>query len=111
MAKTVDKQRDKKGRFVKGAGKWKKGESGNPKGRPKKEDTLISLLKESMAEKKVRTGKKKTRAQILCEKLFEEAEKGDMQAIKLIFEYVAGRPNQQQALTGLVTFRHVYDDD
>ena len=70
--------RDEKGKFVKGS-------SGNPGGRPSK--TLTALLKDRINE-----GKSFNKADLIVNKAIELAIEGDIQAIKWIFERVDGRP-------------------
>lgn len=71
---------------------WKPGQSGNPKGRPPKRYCLTSLLKEAMAEVCPQDKDKRTWAEVLTEKLLMMARKGDLGAIRLVFEYVEGKP-------------------
>ncbi|MCP4566799.1 MAG: hypothetical protein GY841_04370 [FCB group bacterium] len=48
MADSVAKQRDAKGRYLKGSGVWKPGESGNPAGPPKARVQLLRYICEYM---------------------------------------------------------------
>lgn len=91
---TVDMQRDSKGRFIKGAGRFKPGQSGNPKGRPKKEYSLVSLLKEASERTVPKDKLNRTWAQIIVEQVLKKAKGGDAYFTKLFFEYVAGKPVQ-----------------
>ncbi len=67
--------RDTKGRFT--SGRWKPGESGNPKGRPKRKDLMDELCgileKDSGWEK-------------LAQALFDQAISGNAQIMRLILE-------------------------
>ena len=83
----------------KGKGKikprWKPGQSGNPKGRPKKKYSLVSLLKEALEKLCPADKKKRTWAEVLTESLLVKAAKGDMTAQKIIWEYIEGKPKQE----------------
>lgn len=69
---------------------WKPGESGNPLGRPKKEFSLTDGMREFLSEKD--PDKKLERKQILIEKTFSMAQRGDISAIKLLWNYLEGMP-------------------
>ena len=70
-------------------GRFKKGTSGNPSGRPK--GSLTKTLREFMQEIDD-TGF--SRIQHLCFILWDSALKGDLQAVKLIMDRVDGTPRQ-----------------
>jgi len=67
---------------------FKKGQSGNPKGRPKGSGTLASLLEKQGAEeitvKENGTHKQMAKLAVVASALFSKASKGDVPAIKLI---------------------------
>lgn len=73
---------------------WKKGMSGNPKGRPKKAATLTEILEDLGKVKDVSNGKGDTiaRKEALAAKLWQMAIKGDLGAIKYIFDRIDGKP-------------------
>ena len=74
-------------------GKWLKGETGNPNGRPKKEHEeeyyriLVSICTPAHWKK-------------IVEKMIADAEGGDDKARKLLFDHALGLPVQKTELTG-----------
>lgn len=78
--------------------KFKKGQSGNPKGRPKDGESMTALLNEYL---KGTDGKeKKERRQILIEKIYKKAKEGDKGALTYIFDRLDGKPGEHVKLTG-----------
>lgn len=81
--------------------KFKKGQSGNPKGRPKKEESITSLLRDKLSKK---TGEsRKTAADQIAAKLVDMAISGNMDAIREISNRVYGRPKQTSEITTVGT--------
>lgn len=80
--------------------RFQKGQSGNEGGRPK--SSLSKLLSEYLQTK----DGKKTREQMLVEKLVGLALNGDFQAIRFIWERLEGKVQENVALShdGLTTF-------
>jgi len=79
---------------------WEKGQSGNPRGKPKGAKNLTTQLKE-MLNIKIKvvdefTGKekKKSLAEIISQKLIKKAMNGDIKAIKEIIDRLEGKPAQ-----------------
>ena len=64
----------------------------NRNGRPKKEHCLTDLLKEALDQPHTKTGK--TNKQMIIDKMFELAEKGDANILKYLFDRVDGKPLQ-----------------
>ena len=64
----------------------------NRNGRPKKEHCLTDLLKETLDKQRTDTGK--TNKQMIIDKMFELAEKGDSVILKYLFDRVDGKPLQ-----------------
>ena len=80
--------------------KWVKGQSGNPKGRPKGSGLRLTPLLKAELET-VPEGQKHTYAELFIKKLMKKAMvEGDMQSLKLIINYVDGLPKQDIALDG-----------
>src|SRR5215510_7557364 len=71
---------------------WKKGQSGNPAGRPKKRNLSEELR--ARAEEQYPGRDDATYARIVAEKLFDLAVAGDLGAIKEVFDRIEGRPRQ-----------------
>ena len=77
-----------------------KGQSGNPKGAPKKEASIRGCLRASMSETITVPGKDGkpdtvlTKGAFLSSKLFQLAASGDLQAIKLCLDNIDGPPVQ-----------------
>ena len=71
-------------------GQFRKGYSGNPGGRPK--GNLTSILRIFMNEIDYESGL--SRIEIVTQILYNLACKGDLSAIKLIYERVDGKPKQ-----------------
>lgn len=77
--------------------KFKKGQSGNPAGRPKDEWTWSGLLKE-MADKQDGKSKKKLKKAI-AKALFDQAKTGNIKAIREFGNRIDGRAKQQVDVT------------
>lgn len=78
---------------------FKKGESGNPDGRPKGSGISITTeIKKKLEE--VPEGQKATYLELLINRIFKQAiQDGDQQMIKNIWNYVDGMPQQKTDVT------------
>ncbi len=88
--------------------KFGKGENGggNPAGRQKAEDVLVSCLKAGLVD---RSGNGKTRAQNISDILLDMSEHGDIRAIDLVMSYTCVKPEQGNKLSGEVILRVIRD--
>ena len=84
--------RDEYGKFVKGV-------SGNPNGRPKGSVSVVEALKRKLEE--VPEGQTKTYLELLVSRYMKNAiQDGDTQLIRDLINRVDGMPTQRQELTG-----------
>ncbi len=86
MADAPDKQKNNR------PTQFKPGVSGNPAGRPKKEHCLTDLLKEALDQPFNDTGK--LNKEMVIDKMFELAGKGDNIILKYLFDRIDGKPLQ-----------------
>lgn len=77
----MDDQRDNKGRYRKGNGPWKKGQSGNPKGRPV---SLTSSLREYLQQHP-------EKVKAMVESVVEEAIGGSVRHAELAWQRIDGK--------------------
>jgi hypothetical protein len=80
------------------AHKFKPGQSGNPKGRPKS-ITLSEAYRKMLATVDESDPLKRTRAEILAEQMYIKASSGDVSALREIADRVEGKARQTIALT------------
>ena len=72
-------------------GTFKKGASGNPKGRPTKDFALVEHIR-SLGTAKIKN--KKTMLEAVVNKVYEEALGGNMTAVNFLADRILGKPNQ-----------------
>ena len=70
---------------------WKKGQSGNPKGRPKSGFALNEYITDLA---NVELEDKKTMLEAVVSKVYEEALDGNMTAINFLADRILGKPSQ-----------------
>jgi|GEM_PF-4654778 hypothetical protein len=75
---------------------WKPGQSGNPAGRPRKAETLMSCIKAKLEEIDPKTGL--TGQQTIAAMLYQKFLDGDMKAGQLMLDYGIGKPAQTVSL-------------
>lgn len=73
---------------------FRPGQSGNPAGRPKQVGT--KLIREMAAE--LAEGSNETRLRRIVDALLTKAEAGDLEAVKIVFDRLEGRPRQSVSL-------------
>ena len=78
---------------------FKKGQSGNPNGRPKKIPELDKLLAEVLGEEKNGL----TAAQAILKALLAKAAKGDVRAAEVLLDRAYGKAKQQMDVNALIT--------
>lgn len=79
---------------------FKKGQSGNPGGRPKKSWTWAGLLEEAMEEELTTVdGKKDTAKKFITKRLVKMAIDGDIAAQREIMNRMEGLPHQTTDIT------------
>jgi hypothetical protein len=76
--------------------RFKPGQSGNPKGRPKKIPAIDELLAEVLGEEK----DGKTAAQVILMALRAKATKGDVRAAEVLLERAYGKVKERHELSG-----------
>ena len=81
---------------------WKKGESGNPNGRPPVADSLNNILRERLEEVDPDAGI--TNKEVVASELLRLGKAGNLSAIQYIFDRVDGKPAQ-------TIDQHVYQED
>jgi Family of unknown function (DUF5681) len=88
---------------------WKKGQSGNPGGRPS-EKVFTDAIRIVVAEEDPVRKKRKLRC--LAEKLYEEAMNGEGWAICQIGDRLDGKPAQEQTVTTMrLSVNELSDED
>jgi len=97
--------------------RWKKGVSGNPRGRPKKQETLTSLLNKEIKKICSADRQKRTYEELMVLATLQLAMKGNAAALKEVWERLDGKVLQtgKVQLGGpegkQITIKVVYDED
>jgi hypothetical protein len=74
-------------------GRWKKGQSGNPKGRPRKANCLLSCIKSEL-EKRDNNNPELTNVELIAGIVVDKCKAGNEAMIKLLLEYTCQKPVQ-----------------
>lgn len=86
VLKKHEKTRDSKG-------KWLKGKSGNPAGKPPGSISLVAMFRDALKE--IDPKEKKSHAQMLIERWIRESKSGDLSMLKEAIRYTDGMPTQR----------------
>jgi hypothetical protein len=79
---------------------WKPGESGNPKGRPKKGETFTDIIEQELKTARRHRGKDVSRKRLLVRKMIDRGIDGDTVSGKYIMDRMDGRPVQKHEVKG-----------
>ena len=79
---------------------WKPGQSGNPKGRPKRTEVLTDMLWAELRRKDKKAGE--TKRVLLVRKLVDKAIAGDMRAQQIVIERLWGKAPDNVNISGQV---------
>ena len=96
--------------------RWQKGTSGNPRGRPRKQDSLTSLLKEEIAKICPADRENRTWKELIVLATLQLAMKGNATALKEVWERLDGKILQTEKVQLEGSEEHkvqinvVYDD-
>src|SRR5262249_23315028 len=77
---------------------WKKGVSGNPRGRPRKQDSLSKLLREEIEKMCPADREKRTWKELIVLATLQLAMKGNHTALKEVWERLDGKVLQNEKL-------------
>ena len=87
---------------------FKPGESGNPNGRPRTENSWRYLLEQVGQEEHKAENEKLTKKQLIAKVLYQNALKGNLKAIEMIMNRMEGQPKQSVENNDTVTVK--FDD-
>ena len=92
MANTTIKKRKISEKSLANLRPFKKGENGGSHGRPRKEDCLLSCIKEELT--KLSPDGVSTNEQMIASVLVAMAARGNIKAVELMMSYLHARPSQ-----------------
>lgn len=84
----------KSGQLIQSGGKWVKGVSGNPNGRPKGSKNKITILK--MAAEEAWRERNQDKLDMLLDLILDDALDGDKSARKMVFESIISKANMSE---------------
>src|SRR5690348_7529875 len=73
---------------------WEKGKSGNPRGRPRKIQSLTSLFKQELEKRCPSDSQGRTWKELIALAIVQQAMKGNTQLLREFWDRIAGRANQ-----------------
>src|SRR6266478_1872422 len=80
---------------------WQKGQSGNPKGRPKKIFNCISEVDAQLVQVDPNDERKRTHGELVAEKFVQLMKQGSIRAINEYLDRKLGKPPQALAIADL----------
>lgn len=95
MAGSPDKQADNRGTET----RWKPGQSGNPKGRPPKHESLTSLLKEELDQASPQDKEGRTWKELIVLATLRLAVAGNRTALREVWDRSDGKVTKQFEVT------------
>ena len=99
--KPTDKQRENRGNKS-NLKPWRKGQSGNPKGRPRKADCLTSLLKEEIEKVDPKDKHKRTYMELIVIATMRLAMQGNAAALRGVWDRMDGKVKDEVEMKGSV---------
>ena len=84
---------------------WKKGESGNPNGAPRKENSLNNLLRERLED--IDPDQERSNKDIIADALVALAKTGNLAAIERVWDRIEGKPHQSMDVTSNIRYPEV----
>ncbi len=88
---------------------WKKGQSGNPSGRPKKPDCLMDCIRQELGKKV--PGRDETWEQLIAKAWLTACLKGNVQAINSLTDRLYGKPKESLEIKQQLTVRNMTDGE
>ncbi len=80
--------------------RWKKGQSGNPKGSEAYPKLFAPILRKLLLEKVPDDPKRRSYAELVCTSLMKQALEGNIYALRELFERIDGKIPQPQEISG-----------
>jgi hypothetical protein len=79
---------------------WKKGVSGNPRGRPRKQDSLTTLLKDEVEKSCPADKEHRTWGELIVRATLQQAMKGNPAALREVWDRLEGKLKQSLEHSG-----------
>lgn len=86
------------------ATRFRKGKSGNPKGRPRKQGTISKLVLDTLAQTCVSDTERRTFAELFVRTILQAAIRGDVSALKIVWERHDGKLPPPNPNEGKITW-------
>lgn len=102
-----DKHTNNKKEYTAPSTAWKPGQSGNPKGRPKKGVALTDILRQEL-ELPTKIGKARmTQAHAVARALVMKAREGDAACLRLLYERIDGKVSENINIEGNMQYTEI----